>query len=173
MLVLSCGIPLSITDADAGFLDDRAPFRHVGLDRIRKRTWRRGDHHHADGFELLPGRRIGQRRDGVGVKSAHDVRGCLGRNEQPDPRGHVEAGDAGFRDGRQFRRDGDPLERGHGKSAHLAGPDLRQARGQEIEHHVDTPRNEVVECRRRTAIGDVRHLDPGHALEQLPGKMER
>src|ERR1700716_575804 len=96
MLVLSCGISLSITDADAGFLDDRAPFRHVGPDRIRKRTWRRGNHHHAHGLELLPGRGIGQRRDGVGVEPAHDLHRSLGRNEQPDPRGHVKAGHAGF-----------------------------------------------------------------------------
>ena len=45
--------------------------------------------------------------------------GVLAGTNNPIPRGHVEAGHPGFRDGRQFRRDGDPLERGHGKSAHL------------------------------------------------------
>ena len=83
----------------------------------------------------------------------------------------LEAGHARFRDGRQIRRHCDAVERGDRQSAQ--GPALTCGRldGHEVEHHVDAPGNEVVECRCRTAIGDMGHLDPGHALEQLAGEV--
>src|SRR5437868_13599164 len=61
----------SLVHGDAGFLDHRTPFVHLGLEVVGKLRRRRADHHDAEPFEPLFSGGIGQRCDDIGVDFAH------------------------------------------------------------------------------------------------------
>ena len=86
----------------------------------------------------------------------------------PDSEGH-----AGFGDRRQFGQRRRALRRGYPKCAQRPALDERHHRADVVEHHVDASGNEVLERGSGAAIGDVGHLDAGHALEELAGEMDR
>ena len=56
-------------------------------------------------------------------------------------------------------------------SANLAGPDVRDRVGHEVEVHLHSRSDQVSERSRCTAIGHVQDIDAGHDLEQLTRQM--
>jgi hypothetical protein len=49
--------------------------------------------------------------------------------------------------------------------------DIRQRRGEVIEHQRHVAGEEIDHRGRRTFVRDMRHVDAGHALEQFSGEM--
>ena len=150
---------------------------HLSISAIQERRElrrRRAHHHDAELLEPLLGHGIGQ--------SAATVSACI----LPTISGGVLAGaKSAYQDdtskpgtpasaiGGSSGAAGERLARRHRQAAQLATLDQRQHRTDIVEHHVDPPGDEVVERRAGAAIGHVQHLDPGHALEQLAGEVNR
>ncbi len=89
------------------------------------------------------------------------------------PADGIEAGDAGFRDGRNVGGDRHARGRGDAERAHLAGGDLRHHGAGVGEHQRDVSGHHVVQALRRAAIGNAVHLGAGHGLEQLGRQVQR
>src|SRR5262245_38546860 len=75
----------SLGTGDAGLLDHRPPLVHLGLKDGRELVRRRAADDDTEGLELLPGRRIGERRDCVGVHLADDLGRRLRRHQEGIP----------------------------------------------------------------------------------------
>ena len=61
----------------------------------------------------------------------------------------------------------------HRQRAQLAGPDMLDRCRQAAEINLHLATEQIGNCGRGAAIGDVRHVDVGHHLEQLAGQMGR
>src|SRR5204863_1782181 len=86
------------------------------------------------------------------------------------PRAGLETGHE-LRDWRDVR-EGLQAGRGvHRERAQPAGSDVRDRRGQVVEHDMDLSADEVGQCRRRAPIRHMQHVDARHHLEQLAGYM--
>src|SRR2546430_216929 len=119
---------ISSIDQYAGLLDDHTPFVDFRIEQSREPFGRRADHHIAALLQLPFARRVGERRNGVGIHLPDDLTRCLGRHEQAVPRRHFVAREAGLGDGRQFRRRRISFRTGHRKGADLARPHVLEQR---------------------------------------------
>lgn len=71
------------------------------------------------------------------------------------------------------RRRGGALGPGHGEDAQLAALRERQYQTDIGEHDVDLAAPQIDQGRRQPLIGDMGHVDAGHALEQLGRELRR
>ena len=63
--------------------------------------------------------------------------------------------------------------RGNCQWSELAGPDMLDRGGHDVEHYVHLAAKEISDRRSSPAIGNVNQVDIGHHLEQLTGNMGR
>jgi molybdate transport system substrate-binding protein len=90
-----------------------------------------------------------------------------GRRQQAEPRHGLEAGESGFRHGRQLGRQRRALDRGDGERAQFAFARQRHHVHDIGERHVDSVGEQVRHQRRGAAIGHRCNIDMRHVFEQF------
>src|SRR6516162_738726 len=146
---------ISLVDLDFRFADDRAPFVHFRLEKGGELLRRRADQRRAELLQSLVHHRMAERCDHVLLDLLDDGGRRLRWHEKGKPGRDVEARHAGFRDGRQIRRRRHAFCGGDRQSAHNTVPHVRQARRDVVEDEVEAAGNDVLQRRRRAAIGQM------------------
>ncbi len=113
----------------------------------------------------------GDDRIQLGVELGEDRLRRLRRRDHALPCRGVEARHAGVGKRRHVGQRREALFGRHRERAQFSGLDQRQRRTEIAEHQLDVAAHQIVERRRRAAIGHMGHLDAGHAGEQRRGQM--
>ena len=95
------------------------------------------------------------------IEAGNHVRRRPGRRHQCKPRRRFEIGKGGFGNCGKLRRRGRAPGAGDGECAQLSGFHIAQDGGEIGEHERNLAAQKIVDGRRFSAIGDVRHLDAG------------
>src|SRR5215208_4691844 len=135
---------MSSLTLDAGRLDDGTPQLGLGPHLRGKLFRRRSDNLDANVFEPFLDGRFGQSRDRIVVELFDDRDRCLDGHEQAVPGAHVETGQAGFRDRREFHCGRKALGGADREPAHLPCTSLLQHSAGGVEHHVDASGDDVI-----------------------------
>ena len=85
----------------------------------------------------------------------------------------LEARHAGFGDGRHIRQGIETAGRGDAERPHFVVAHQRHSGARIGKDHLHVAGDDVAQRRRRALVGNVRHLNPGHGLEQLAGEVDR
>ena len=157
----------------AGRLDHFRPLRHFGLDVGAELLGCAGR-----GIETLIEQEVldvghGEHLGDFGVQALDDRSRRFRRHEHTVPVVGVEAGQAGFGDGRQFRHQRRALDGSHRNALDLAGLDLRHRACRGREHQLHLAADEIDHRRSAALVRDVHHLGAGHDVEQFAGEMAR
>ena len=91
----------------------------------------------------------------------------LGRNKEPEPWPAFELRVADLGRRRHARKQWIALRRRDRKGPHRVGVDLRHGQREDVEHHRHMAGNEVLHCRRGSAVGNVNDVEPADLFELL------
>ena len=107
------------------------------------------------------------------LQTAHYLGGRTGRCQQTEPAAGLKAFElAGLFDRRKVRHSQRARATGDRKSLELAALDQRHGGGQVVKHDIDLARHQTQQCRPGAGVGNMRHADTSHRLEQLAGQVD-
>src|SRR6478672_2040300 len=139
---------------DAGGADHLGPLLDFAGDKLAVVGGRPAPDQQAEVEETLPDPGIAQTGVDLLVESFDDFGGRVFGSRNAIPAARVIAGQE-FIDGRHVRQDVLPLRGGHRQGTQLAGPDGRQRRRQNPEHHLNLSSKQIGDGGRLAAVGDA------------------
>src|SRR5260221_9999341 len=152
-------------------LDNLRPLRRLAARELAKLLRRARIGLCTERLEALAHRDARQRGANLGIESGHDLLRHAGGPDDSAPRHHLEAGHAGFGDGRDVRVSRRALAGGDAQRPHAPRLGLRTGHRRIDDHELDASADEVGDGRRRRLVGHMQHVGAGHELEKLSSQV--